>query len=75
MDEWRLLAQGDTTGVPEVTLESGRDHRLELELPVAVPAGLVADALAGGIRSVLGAFLTVRSVAIAGATVTIELVG
>jgi hypothetical protein len=72
VSEWREVASGDAGSVPDVALEAGRDYRVVVELPLAVPDWL-AGGLAAAIWSAVGAVATVRDVRVSGSTVTVEL--
>lgn len=73
-DDWRLIAEGDSTAVPDVALPSGSDYLIVVTLPFGVPDAL-AGALSSGISAALAPFATVRGVEVAGDRVSIELAG
>lgn len=73
-DDWRLIAEGDSTAVPNVSLPPGQDYLIVLTLPVAVPDA-VAGALGAAIAAALAPFATVKGVTVAGDRISIELAG
>lgn len=71
MEEWQVVASGDSNSVPDVQLESGVSYLLKITLPFALPidvAGLVQGAL-----QALG--LNVQSVAFNDTVVTVVFYG
>lgn len=73
-DDWRLVAEGDSTAVPRLSLPPGSDYLVVLSLPFAVPDA-AAGPLSTAIAAALAPFATVRRVDVAGDTVSIELAG
>lgn len=70
--DWRLIASGDSTRVPDVQLEAGVDHQLVVSLPA--DPGVFGSALTAAVWAALGPFVAVRDVRLEGARLIVELV-